>query len=572
VYEYLPRSRVERLIASARVILAAVSLITIWLDPSEPARYATLAHVLLAGYVVYAALVRVWVGRRDVVSFRSALIMHVFDLESFIVFLYFTEGATSPFFVYFVFWLLCGAMRWDSPGVVWTAVPALSAFVGLGVFAGHVLPDNEFEPSRFMIRATYLFVTAALLAYLAAWRGRLGAEMSHLAAWPRIVKEEPQAAVQEVLRHAAETLAAPRLVLVWEQAEEPFVHVATWSSAEFRWTQEPPGTFGTIVSEALAGSDFLSPDVTVKAPLVLRRGAEQAERGPDSPLDPALQARFDIHSVLCPVVKGQSVTGRLLALDKLRMTADDLLVGEIVAREVSATMDQMTLVEQLRHAAALQERIGLARNLHDGILQSLAGIDLRLEAVRHLLADPVAARDRVSQIQELVVAEQRDLRALVRTLQSPSGAGDQAFDLASALEDLRWRIEQQWGTRVGIELGAPEAETRGALGYDLYLMVHEAVTNAARHGQASAVQVTIDVDADTARLTIIDNGRGFSFEGRHDASSLARLHLGPVSLRERATARGGSLTLESSDAGARIEIVLPLTPRRALDPDPARRD
>jgi signal transduction histidine kinase len=253
------------------------------------------------------------------------------------------------------------------------------------------------------------------------------------------------------------------------------------------------------------------------------------------------------------------------------MTADDLLLGEIVAREIAATMDQLTLLEQLRHAAVLEERMGLARNLHDGILQSLAGIDLKLEGVRQLLADPVAARARVTQIQDLIGAEQRDLRALVQTLRFPNGGGSRGFNLATALEDLRQRIERQWGTRVDVELRSPGGEIPNVLGYDLYLMVHEAVTNAARHGPASAVQVILALDGAAVSLTVVDNGRGFPFQGRHDAASLVRMRSGPVSLRERATARGGSLVVESSDAGARVEIVLPLTPRDSLDGGPTRR-
>jgi signal transduction histidine kinase len=571
VYKYLPLSRVERLIAIARLILAGVSLVAIRLDPSEPARYATFAYGLLAIYVAYAAVALLWVVQRDVVPFRSALLMHVLDVVSFITFLYFTEGATSPFFVYFVFSLLCGAMRWNSVGVVWTAVPTLAAYLGLGVFARQILRDHEFELNRFIIRATYLAVAAALLASLSAWRGRLGVEMSRLATWPRAVNEDPRTAVQSMLRHAGEMLGVPRLVLIWEEKEEPFVHVASWSSGDFRWTDERPGIFGSIVADALDGSDFLSPDVTERSPSVLRRGTDRAERHVGGPLDATLQARFEIRSLLCLEVNGQSVSGRLLALDKPWMTADDLLLGEIVAREIAATMDQLTLLEQLRHAAVLEERMGLARNLHDGILQSLAGIDLKLEGVRQLLADPVAARARVTQIQDLIGAEQRDLRALVQTLRFPNGGGSRGFNLATALEDLRQRIERQWGTRVDVELRSPGGEIPSVLGYDLYLMVHEAVTNAARHGPASAVQVILALDGAAVSLTVVDNGRGFPFQGRHDGASLVRMRSGPVSLRERATARGGSLVVESSDAGARVEIVLPLTPRDSPDGGPTRR-
>src|SRR5207245_3816444 len=102
---FLP-SYVERLIAAARLVLVASSLLAIWLDPHDPAEYAGLTSRLLSGYFLYALLVAVLVWSWPTTPALLPPITHAFDLVAFSIFMYFT-GPTSPFFVYLVFSLLC---------------------------------------------------------------------------------------------------------------------------------------------------------------------------------------------------------------------------------------------------------------------------------------------------------------------------------------------------------------------------------------------------------------------------------------------------------------------------------
>ena len=94
---YTPQSRPERLIAAGRVVLAAASLFAVWLDPSEPARFAGLAYSLLALYLGYAAVVAVVLPRLSAGAVaRQRLITHVLDLGFFSLFIYFTAGLDGP--------------------------------------------------------------------------------------------------------------------------------------------------------------------------------------------------------------------------------------------------------------------------------------------------------------------------------------------------------------------------------------------------------------------------------------------------------------------------------------------
>ena len=88
-------------------------------------------------------------------------------------------------------------------------------------------------------------------------------------------------------------------------------------------------------------------------------------------------------------------------------------------------------------------------------------------------------------------------------------------------------------------------------------MVHEAVINAARHGRAKGVDVRAEARENRVRLVVLDDGRGLPFRGRREHAALAAQGAGPVTLWSRVDALGGTLTIDSSERGVRLEIVLP---------------
>ena len=412
---FSPQGRAERLITTARVVLAVFSLLAIWLDPSEPAKYATVAYVLLSAYVVYSLIAASIVWLAVLSPIRVGIFTHIVDLVAFTVFLYFTEGPTSPFFLYFVFAIVCATLRWQWRGALWTAVAALAAFIGLGVYAANVLHDPAFELNRFIIRSVYLAVVAGLLGYLGAHEGKLRREIFALAAWPRSIPHEAKELVRGLLEHAAGILKAPRVLMAWEEPEEPFFNLATWSRGEFQWEREPPGKWERLVSESLANKNFLCIDTRAPAPLALCSSAAGIERWHGPPIDPDLQARFGIRSSLSVALQGEAVKGRLFFLDKKRMTTDDLLLGVVVARQVVVGMDFFLLLQRLQQMAAMEERIRFADELHDGLLQSMTVMSFKLGGVLRLLSNgrPEEATAELEKVEELISGEQRDLRRLI---------------------------------------------------------------------------------------------------------------------------------------------------------------
>ncbi|HEX5718725.1 MAG TPA: hypothetical protein VF179_21370, partial [Thermoanaerobaculia bacterium] len=114
-------SRAERLIASGRVVLAAVSSLAVWFDPSEPARHPEVAYTLLVSYVGYSLAIAALVWRSDAISERHRFVTQGMDLAFFSLMLFFTAGTTNPFIAYFIFAVICATLRWQWRGALWTA-------------------------------------------------------------------------------------------------------------------------------------------------------------------------------------------------------------------------------------------------------------------------------------------------------------------------------------------------------------------------------------------------------------------------------------------------------------------
>ena len=117
----LPSSQTERTIAGARAVMAATGFFAVWLDPTEPRRFIGLIYSLQAGYLAYAIVLATVTWNRSAAG-RLPLVTHVVDIVLFTAFQFISLGPSSPFFVYFIFSLFCGALRWQWRGTLGTAL------------------------------------------------------------------------------------------------------------------------------------------------------------------------------------------------------------------------------------------------------------------------------------------------------------------------------------------------------------------------------------------------------------------------------------------------------------------
>jgi signal transduction histidine kinase len=112
---------------------------------------------------------------------------------------------------------------------------------------------------------------------------------------------------------------------------------------------------------------------------------------------------------------------------------------------------------------------------------------------------------------------------------------------------------------VDVTVEPPDLQTSEYIAYNVCHLLAEALSNAVRHGKASHVDVSVQAEPDRLKLTISDNGLGFpDLNGLHSDEELAVHGISPLSLCTRAKELGGSLYLQTSPSGVKIDIEIPL--------------
>jgi signal transduction histidine kinase len=362
------------------------------------------------------------------------------------------------------------------------------------------------------------------------------------------------------------------VLIVWEEPDEGGVNLAWGSGGDVTSASEPEATYGSFVMSGLERRTFQAADAGDEQGAVVfwLNGVFRQRVG--RPVTPALQTRFGMRRVQSWSLDGELIRGRLFALDKQSMQLDDLILGDVVARLTVSRLDSLYLLRRLRLAAALDERLHVARDIHDSLLQSIAGSALLLAAARRLLdRDPDEARRRLEDVQNQLENSELEMRSFIRRLRPVSSRAEHSppGSLAVRLEELGRRVERQWGVKVKMTPPSPAAVWRPELLEGVYRIVQEGVLNAARHADPSLISVGFAVETGQVRLRINDDGRGFPFRGTFDLQALSAMNQGPLTLKERVAELQGQLLLRTGETGTELSIELPLAPVPTEDVAPA---
>jgi signal transduction histidine kinase len=206
--------------------------------------------------------------------------------------------------------------------------------------------------------------------------------------------------------------------------------------------------------------------------------------------------------------------------------------------------------EEENRRRAAEERVTIARELHDTLAHSLVAINVRASVAVDLRdsQDPSAA---LMDIKQASATALHDLRATLSFLREPD---DQAPTTpASDLRSLPGLVEQarRAGLHTDIDLDIDGAAVPSAIGGAAFRIVQEALTNVLRHADASSASVSVRANSDKLDIDVTDDG--------HANRTVVEAGLGLRGMFERAAALGGRLDVGPRDEGGwRVHAVLPL--------------
>lgn len=549
--------RVETLVARGRALVVVFALLVG--RSFAPGGYPDATMALVGAFAIYSFALLLLMRTRVVSSPHFPGSTHAIDLAAYTTYVALAGEQSMPVLAWFLFALVAATLRWGWRGALTTGSVGIAVHVAFGARAAEFTGNPATASRHFVMLALLMGVMTMLVGLVGAYEDWRGTQLARLAAWTGPDPDRPTALPSEMLAQTSEVLEAPRTLLVWEESDEPWTEVAIFDEGRVTQTREPPGSLGDVVHERLAGASFFCRDLSAREPLTFIRGPRGLETWKGMPIDARLRDRFNIRALAVWPLKGGGFNGWLICLDRPSFSVQDLAVGDVVADLASARLSQAYLLQKLRDTVVTTERVRLARDLHDGVLQTLTGAALQLQAARRtLLTDPATAQERLSQVQRIIAAGQNDLRFFINQLgpQRPPEGGP--IDLRGRVHELADRIRRQWGVPVTVATEPEVLEVPDLLVTDLFLLIHEALVNAARHARASAIQLAILREAHQISIAVADDGQGFPFQGRFTLEDLARDQIGPRTLRERVASLGGTMQLETGEGGSRIRLTVPL--------------
>ncbi len=282
---------------------------------------------------------------------------------------------------------------------------------------------------------------------------------------------------------------------------------------------------------------------------VVQRKCPVALAARDRPRRPAVRA-----GLILPVFTYSGAIGAVgvFSFTRPRFSPEQCAAPMLLVQAATARIEAERLRAHAEAIATTDVHDRIAREIHDGPLQLLSGIILHLRLARS------AVDQKSSEALEGLEIEMeqaiKQTRALIRNLRV---AHPQAT-LEERVRETLARLERTRGLSWSLRWRGPDGALNTSAADEVFQVINEALANVYRHSSAKHVEVYGRVREDAFEVTVRDDGVGFDVAQALRLDS-RRLSFGLISMQERVTALGGTLTLRSqSGRGTRVLISLPL--------------
>jgi signal transduction histidine kinase len=202
------------------------------------------------------------------------------------------------------------------------------------------------------------------------------------------------------------------------------------------------------------------------------------------------------------------------------------------------------------------ERARIARELHDELGQTLTGLAVGLRGAQMSVEDPNLIKEQLDQLEEMAVQALGNMRHLVNELR-PALLDD--MGLPAALRHCVDSFATLTGMQTTLAVNGENGRLPGDTETVFYRITQEALTNIARHAQASRAWVELSCYEDEATLQVKDNGIGFDPAWVSNDNSRSGWGLGLMGIKERAKLIEGHVQIDSAPGkGTNLSITVPL--------------
>jgi len=528
-----------RVIALGRLMLATLFLAAVLIDISQPTHAPQVTYALITGYIAVAAAIVAVTWNNWWLDANLAGPAHAVDIVVFTMLVLLTEGYTSPFLFFFMFVLLAAAIRWDWHATALTAILLILLYLVAGLFAFNA--GVSFDPQRFLVRTGHLVILSLILIWFGA-----NQRLARFDLGERDLLSDPsldESPLDGGLRAAMQGLRAESGAFLWREHGRPSYSgllINRDAVAEIDLPHDP-------IANAIGSSPFL---YDIKHDRGLRRDADRnlIRVSTIELIGPPVPRELGLHHGLAVPVRSDRGEG-MLFLERVRgLSTDHLDVGEHIALELAAHIQRHALLRAAQESAEARSRLTLARDLHDSVVQFLAGAAFRLEAMKRSNASGRDVEMELNELKQLMMQEQRELRSFITSLRSGPLA---AFnDLAKDLQALATHLSRQWDVQCEFSAHPVEMMIPTRLRLDAHQLMREAVANAVRHASAKSITVELAALSDELKLEFINDGTEFRQRGGHIEM--------PASLRERVEQAGGALDMARGMGVTKLSISLPI--------------
>ncbi len=311
--------------------------------------------------------------------------------------------------------------------------------------------------------------------------------------------------------------------------------------------REDTGNVEIVAARGLNGGDTrdLLPGLLAAA----ARGEIQTADGAVTPSGPR-------PPVTCvPLLVGDRTIGAL----GLGLPVDDPLPPPLlkaVVAHIAAAVDTTRTAHRVADIGAAEERRRIAREMHDGLAQTLANALLQVDlSAMTAQTAPAQLSKELRDLRALLEQAMKELREFMAELRRTGEADDR---LVPGLELLARDLERDHHLSVTVVASGNDANLHPAVRHAVLAIARQALANVQAHAQATSVVVRADVTDEMCAVSITDNGSGFDLHA-YRASRRPGHHLGLASMEERAALVGGRLVIDSTPTrGTTVTIQVPI--------------